>query len=103
MERFHPVPEESPALVPPSRRPPTAVGIATMPPDVPPEGIPWQAPTRLRFWLGVTGVGLIGVGLALSQVSLLLIPISALVCWFGIDGLLAGLIGHRSRGLVRLG
>ena len=103
MAQCRSVPDESPALVPPFRKPPTALGLATVPPDLPPVGTPRKAPASVRICLGVIGVVLIGGGVALSQVSLFLLPISALVCWFGLDGLLAGLIGRRSRGLIRLG
>lgn len=102
MAQFLPVPDESVALVPPARRPPTAVGLAMLPPGVPPDGSPRSAPPRVRILLVVLGTGLIAGGVALSHLSLLLIPVSALTCWLGMDGMLAGVFGRRRRGLVRL-
>ncbi len=46
--------------------------------------------------------GLITGGVALSHLSLMLIPVSVLTCWLGMDGMLAGVFGRRTRGLVRL-
>lgn len=103
MPPFRPVPDESPALVPPSRRPPTAVGLATLPPELPPRHTPWRPPAKVRALLVAVGAGLIVGGAALSQLSLFLLPVSVLVCWFGMDGMIAGVLGHRSRGLVRVG
>lgn len=56
MARFRPDPEESPALVPPPRLPPTAVGLATMPPAIPPGG---RAISRITFYRCALVVGLL--------------------------------------------
>lgn len=47
MAKFRPEPEESPALIPPPRLPPTAVGLATVPPAIPPGG---SAMTRISYY-----------------------------------------------------
>lgn len=102
MAQFLPVPDESVALVPPTRRPPTAVGLAMLPPEGAPNRKPPLAPPRVRILLVVLGTGLITGGVALSHLSLMLIPVSVLTCWLGMDGMLAGVFGRRTRGLVRL-
>jgi hypothetical protein len=43
-----PVPQESGQLVPPSRRPPTAVGLAMLPAPLPPPGRAWRR-RQFRF------------------------------------------------------
>ena len=78
------------------------MGLAMLPPAVPPGGRPSSAPPRLRILLAVLGTGAIAGGVAITQLSLLLIPVSGLACWLGMDGLLAGVEGRRTHGLVRL-
>lgn len=74
-----------------------------LPAGIPPNGRPWSAPPRVRMLLAVLGIGLIAGGVAIGQLSLMLLPVSALACWLGMDGFLAGVMGRRTRGLVRLG
>lgn len=56
MAKFRPEPEESPALIPPPRLPPTAVGLATVPPAIPPGG---SAMTRICYYRSALLVALL--------------------------------------------
>lgn len=102
MKRFRPNPDESPALTPPPRLPPTAVGLATLPPAVPPGDVPSRHTVRFRARLGfaLAGVGLVAGGIALGELSVLLIPIGLAAGWLGAEALVVGIIGRRVRGLT---
>lgn len=56
MAKVHPEPEDSPALIPPPRLPPTAVGLATLPPPLPPGR---KAMTRTTYYRGALLVSLV--------------------------------------------
>jgi hypothetical protein len=105
MTRFRPEPDESPTLIPPPRLPPTAVGLATLPLGIPPGGSPQSQPARpgTRIVFAVVGTGLVVGGIALSELSLFLIPASLLAWWLGAEMLVAGVVGRRGRSLARLG
>jgi hypothetical protein len=104
MARFRPEPEESPALIPPPRLPPTAVGLAVLPPAIPPGGRPKSRPARpaIRALLTVAGSGFVVGAIALTELSLLLIPVSIVVGWLGAEVVVAGITGRRHFFLARL-
>jgi hypothetical protein len=48
----------------------------------------------------LTGVGLVAGGIALGELSLLLIPISLAAGWLGAEALVIGIAGRGVRGLI---
>ena len=95
--------DEAPALVPPRRPPPTAVGLAMLPPPVPPRAplAMQRARPGIRLLFGMTGLGFIAAGYALIGVSVLLIPVSAGCVWLGAEAVILSATGRKHRGLIR--
>jgi len=48
----------------------------------------------------LVGTGLVAGGIALSELSLLLLPVSLAAGWLGAEALVAGIVGRRVRGLI---
>jgi hypothetical protein len=99
-KQFRPDPDESPALVPPNRRPPTAVGVVTLPPPSQPEASATQYhPSRFaRMNSALLGLVLIGGSVSLFAFSPIVIPLGVLAAWGGTEALSLAATGRGIRG-----
>jgi hypothetical protein len=102
-KQFRPDPRESPALISPSRRPPTAVGVVTPPPPAQAEGSATQH-HRSRFARmnsALLGLVLIGGSVTLFAFSPIVIPLGVLAAWGGTEALSLAATGQGIRGNLR--
>ena len=94
------IPEEHGQLLPPSRRPPTAVGTATpRPHDQPGPPIPQKVSRLTRIARSVLGTGLVAGGIALATLPTLTAGLGVALALLGTNVIVRAATDH---GLVAL-